>query len=222
MGITLSPKSEKQNLVVDSVAKAGSPRESAEEGFKNKIKRMLISGVKAADVSKAVGVSEGYISQLMDDVNFAKDVQAGRAGNAVGRVNLNAKYDSVEEKLLTRLEQNIPNLYKTNDIVNALRVVGSRKREPIVEKPPEFNGNQVVHLHLSPRIANKFILNGRKDIIGLGEQTFIPMSSLELLKEAKQMIPEMEHTNHAIGYSSNSNEQELRNVSRNGKEKETS
>lgn len=204
--------------VVDTVAKAGSAKDIAEEGFKNKIKKMLIAGTSQSDVAKAVGVSASYISQLMNDVNFAKSIQEGRAESAIGKVNLNSKYDEVEDLLITKLKTQIPFIARTNDIVNALRVVGSRKREPIIEAPQNLGGSQVVHLHLSQRVANKFILNGHKDIIGLGEQTFIPMSSLELLKEAKELLipPTVDNVGNRMLIS----EQESRNVLRNGTQEE--
>lgn len=209
-----SQKSAAQNLQIkagnlEEIQKSGSARSIAEEGIKGRIKKLLISGAIPAEVSRAVGVSESYISQLMQDANFAKEVLSGRAGTATGKAELNAQYDRVEGKLLTKLESNIPSLYKTGDILNALRVVGSRKREPIVEPPSDAGNRPVVHLHLSQRIAQKFIVNQNKDVIGLGETTFIPMSSTELLKEAVESLPQKQLYAEPENYS---NEPSIKNI----------
>lgn len=162
------------------------PRSSAEMAMRSRVLKLLISGATPKQVAESLGISESRISQFKSEEAFAKELQEGLAAKESSTANLNTKYDHLEELLINKLTQTVKTgELKFREMVHALQVVGSKKRTPLIETPDENKIQKVVHLHLVPRIAQKFILNQNKDVVGLGNQDFIPMSSQALLDEVK-------------------------------------
>lgn len=175
-------------LAMNSSALAAAARAAASETaatkLKDRIKKLLISGVKPSEISSAFGVDPSYISQLMSDEKFAEEVLEGRAANAVTRGTLNEEYDSIEKKLLEQLKNTVQLPLKTFELARLLQVVGSRKREPVLPKDnPETK--RVVHLHIAPKMLEKFVLDANRNVVGIGNRSFAPLPSTELLKEVE-------------------------------------
>lgn len=179
-----APPSPLLNSSVLAAAARTAASETAALKLKDKIKKLLIANVKPSEICASIGTDPSYVSQLMADEKFAMEVLEGRANAAALRGNLNEEYDSIEGKLLEQLKNAIQMPLKTFELARLLQVVGQRKREPILPNPNE-NVQKVVHLHFSPKMLEKFVLDGSRNVVGIGNRSFAPLPSSELLKEVE-------------------------------------
>lgn len=162
---------------------------------------MLSRGASAADIARNLAISPTYISQLQSDADFAQELAAKRAAHAAERdsratkvQNIHDKYLSLEERLLDTLTvQAKANLLKPIEQMKLLQVVASKK-EPMqpLANPSSTQVNVVTQITLPAQIAQQFVLNANREIVGMESgQSFAPMSTENLAKLAsKRALPE--------------------------------
>lgn len=162
-----------------------------------RILQLLGQGFPASVVASSVGVSESYISQLLSQEEFANAVQERKFLSTQKHVQMDDKYDSIETKLLEKLEKSIPLIVRPGDITRTLQTINSAKRR---STPLAQGGNVVqtiVNLTLPTAILQKFVSNGNNQIVevqdGTGKsETLVTASSgaLERLsREASEIKP---------------------------------
>ena len=170
--------------------------------LKEKVKKLLIAGAKPSQVAKSLGCDPSYITQLTMDVNFINEILEARAAEVAAAKNLNERYDRIENKLLDKLEAQVDMLpMKTLELLRALQVTGSRKRETILPDPDsQVEKQTVIHLHLPQRLVQKFVMNNAKnDVVGIGDKILAPMPSTELMKEAEVIEQEIKNLGQQTG-----------------------
>lgn len=166
-----------------SSAAASIPKHSY-TGTKGKIVDFLGSGLSPEIVSSAVGVTAGYISQLLSDDEFAKTVTAQRLARLQIQADRDGKYDSLEDLLLEKLENVIDFMCKPHEIIKALTFVnGAKRRVSGLETNTIANTNTVINLILPTQMISHFEKDINNHIIKTGDKALItlPSGSLEQL-----------------------------------------
>ena len=153
--------------------------------MKERALALLGQGIPAVQVAAACGVSESAISQLLADDEFAKQVADLRFTNLQRFNERDSKYDSIEDKLMQKLEQNIPMMFKPMEILKAVQVINSAKRRG--SSAPEHTVNQqtIVNVMLPTQIVQKFTVNPQNQVTRAGEQELLTVQSGTLLKQIK-------------------------------------
>ncbi|MNZ77500.1 hypothetical protein D3C78_960440 [compost metagenome] len=126
---------------------------------------MLGSGAPAHIVAAALGVTEGRISQMMAEEEFAQQVQDLRFHNLQKHTLIDEKYQDMEGKLLDKLEKVLPLMTKPRDVLAAVQVVNNAKRRGAQVSQEAHTHSQVVHLTLPVHITHKFISNVNNQVI---------------------------------------------------------
>ena len=156
---------------------------------------LLGSGVPAESVASALGVTPARISQLLAVESFSTRVAALRYENLQKHNVRDERYDSLEDKLLERLERSLPLLIKPESILKAVTVVNGAKRRGQSTPEQVTNTQNIVNLVLPSVIADKFSVNVNNQVTKAGDQELLTMASGNLLKQVEEATAaRIEHT----------------------------
>ncbi len=162
---------------------------------------LLSRGAAAADVARIVNCSASYISQLLNEEAFARDLASKRSVHLSERNSraqkvqaIHDQYLTIEETLLRNLGQQAKaNLLKPIEQMKLLQVVAGKK-EPAQAMQENISPGQITNItniSLPAMVAAKFVLNENKEIIGTESGTsFAPMSGVALKSFAEERTPE--------------------------------
>ena len=157
-------------------------------GVEEKALNLLGAGVGAEQVAAALGVTPARISQLLSDKNFSDKVTEARYRNLQSHTKRDNTYDSLEDKLLSRLEKSLPLMVKPDTLLKAIAVVNSAKRRGQSAPDQLVNQNNIVNVILPQHIVQTFTTNINNQVTKAGNQELLTMQSGTLLKrvEAKE------------------------------------
>lgn len=119
-------------------------------------------------VATACGISESRISQLMADPQFASRVSELRMLSLQKVAEIDQKYDTMEEKLLDKLEKQLPMVVRPMETARILQTVNAAKRRAsngIPDPSGAANGRGVVNITLPNIVVQKFITNVNNQVV---------------------------------------------------------
>ena len=159
--------------------------------------QLLGTNISQESVAYALGVDPSRISQLLSDESFAAEVQRLRYENLQKHNARDAKYDSLEDKLLEKLDRSTNLMVKPEMILKALQTVNAAKRRG-VDSPQAVNQTtNIVQIALPKQISQKFTVNVDNHVIKAGDQSMVTIQSgtlLDRLKQEKEIVPELSKT----------------------------
>ncbi len=147
--------------------------------------QLLGSGLGPSAVALAVGVTESRISQLMSQEDFRESVSKLRFESLNKHNEMDVKYDVMEDKLLKKLEEQLPLMQKPMEILRTLQVINAAKRRGQSAPEQLTQQNQVVSILMPTSITQKFTTNINNQVILAGDQTLETIQSNTLLRSAK-------------------------------------
>lgn len=136
-------------------------------------------------VAAALGVTPGYISQLMADEKFAAAVQELRYQNLNRHNERDNKLDTLEDQIIDKMQRSLPLVMRPMELTRMLQVVNGAKRRG--QSAPESASTQtkVVTITVPVQVINRFTTNQENQVIQVGEQQLITMQSGVLLERVK-------------------------------------
>lgn len=165
--------------------------------------QLLGAGVTSEQVASALGVTPSRIAQLMSQKYFSDKVSALRYKALTAHNKRDGNYDSLEDKLLEKLDKALPLMIRPDTILKAMQVVNSAKRRGS-SAPQSINNTQnVVNLILPSVITQKFATDINNQVIKAGDQSLLTMPSSQLLKVNSRAEEEKELSNELSSERSN-------------------
>lgn len=149
---------------------------------------LFSKGVTPIEISRALGITPGAVTQLMAHPDVAPQISEIRAAQIARSSALDARYDSLEEKLVTQLEKSVALILKPQEIAKTIVMINGLKRRGAAHAPELGPQNQVT-LQLAPQILQRFVTNTHNQVVSVGGQTLITMQSSN--------IPKLAEANHA-------------------------
>lgn len=152
--------------------------------MKERILDYLAAGIKPVQVCSIVGVTPAYISQLLANEDFKKELEE-RIQNQpedAKETALDTKYDAIEHSILNAVQNSLANA-ELPALTAALRVVGERqekmkqRRNPVLQNPAQVN---LIQLTLPTRYiqqAPTIQMNEQQEVIAVGDAVLAPMSA---------------------------------------------
>jgi transcriptional regulator with XRE-family HTH domain len=144
---------------------------------------LLGAGVSQEAVASALGVTASYISQLMADKDFAQQVADKRFTQLHQHTVRDNKYDTIEDRLLERMEQSLPMMIKPNEILRAIQVVNAAKRRGSQAQELPVGQHAQVVLNIPIKLVQKFTTNILNQVITVEGKDLITMPPQTLLKK---------------------------------------
>lgn len=163
--------------------------------MKDRILNLLGQGIAPVIVAQTVGCNPSYISQLLQEEEFALAVAKLRCEGIEKEVNRDNKYDALEDKLLEKLENVLPFMLKPRDILDALTRINAAKRRATVGVSETGTGKTtIINLTLPTIVVQKYQTNQNNEVIDVSGRALINLPPQTLLKslenlEAKDATP---------------------------------
>jgi len=179
------------NKVLDSLGGSSMPASTANLNHTNtgattsieeKALKLLGSGVNPEQTAMALGVSPSRISQLMSEKKFADKVATLRYAVLQSATLRDGKYDTLEDKLIDKLDKSMPLMVRPDTILKAIATINSAKRRGQSAAPSVSNQQNIVQLILPTVITQKFTTNINNQVIKTGSKELVTMASGTLNK----------------------------------------
>lgn len=148
--------------------------------LEERIATLLGDGIPAATVAASLGCSESYISQLLSQDDFKQRISTARYEVLAKHNERDASYDTLEDKLLLKLDSSLPLMHRPAEILKALQVVNAAKRRGASAPEAIQEKAVVLKLVMPAQIMHKFTVNIQNQVIQAGEQELLTISSKEL------------------------------------------
>lgn len=159
---------------------------------------LLGQGLGPEMVAAAVGVSTSAISQLISDPEFSARVAELRFQNLAEHSSRDKKYDSLEDRLIEKLENMLSFMVRPMEVLKAISVINAAKRRG-VSNPEHITGQQqTISLSLPSHLLGIYASNSNiqvnihNQVIKAGDQELITIQSGRLdslSKEHKNVVP---------------------------------
>lgn len=153
---------------------------------KEQIKELLKNNCAPSDVALAVGCEPSYVSQLLQDQDFAAEVAVARIQILKEQSDRDGKYDSLEDKLLQGLEMKLEQgvaFLKIETILRAIQTVNQAKRRGAPVGGPSTVINNVINLNLPAHTVREFSVSGENEVIAVGSQALVSMAASQVLNK---------------------------------------
>ena len=167
-------------------AGTGKLRTGATTSVEDRALSLLGAGVVADSVASALGVSPSYISQLLSNDAFATKVATIRYENLQKHNVRDDSYDSLEDQLLVKLQQQLPLMMKPETILRAIATINGAKRRGQTAPDSIINNTNIVQLVLPQVITEKFAVNIDNQVTRAGSQELHTIPSGNLLKQVEE------------------------------------
>lgn len=156
---------------------------------KNQARDLLGSGLSTNVVASALGCSDGYISQLLSNEEFAAEVSRLRLLNLQSHNRRDGVVNSIEDALLEKLQDAISQnaFYKPKDLLHAFAVVNSAKRRGVTHTDTAAPaGSTIINLNIPAPVARRFTIDSRGEVLQVDEQTLVTMPTGQLLRTLQE------------------------------------
>ena len=148
---------------------------------------LLGQGIGPEMVAAAVGVSVSRISQLLSDPNVAAEVAELRFKNLSAHNTRDAKYDTLEDKLLEKLEDLLPFMIRPLEILRAIQTINGAKRRGASAPEAIIGQKTVVALIMPTQITQIFAakdtsltLNTHNQVVKVGDTDLVTVQSARM------------------------------------------
>lgn len=158
----------------------------------DEVKKYLCAGVSQETTAKAVGCDPAYVSQLMSDPEFAREVVETQTMRGIRQVELDTSKDTIEDLLLRRLHHAVvhDHIRDPMKIARVLQTVGSlpRRSSEIPQAPARLPTAPIALPQVLIQQYNITVDNSNR-VVQIGEDSFLPATAqqLERLSNAKRI-----------------------------------
>lgn len=158
----------------------------------NQVITYLKNGITPIEISRALGITPGAVTQLMQSPAVSTEIAKMQAEQQARSSAIDARYDSIEEKLLIQLEKTVPLLMRPGEIANVLTRINAAKRRGVAHQVAQGPA-QVLQLNIPIALQNKFVVNAANQVVQAGEQTLVTMQSSNIPGLAQAITGEAHH-----------------------------
>jgi len=151
--------------------------------MKEKIQELLGNGVSPAAAALAVGCEQSYITELLKDDTFAGAVAARKVDLLQSATLRDERYNSLEDTLLNKLEENIDLFMNPDKILSALERVNKMVRRG-AGVPTEQTLNirdSLVSIVLPKVLVQNIQINNENQVVSVQGKTMATIGAKNLL-----------------------------------------
>jgi len=153
---------------------------------KDRILKLLGSGLGGEIVSATVGCDPSYISQLMSDEDFRSRVLALRIESLTADTQRDRAIDEIEDVLIEKLKAGLDFLVSTKDILRAYAVINAAKRRGAKATDTTVVNNNIVNLILPRIIVQKYTVSRTGEVVEVEGKPLVTIPAQRLLADRKQ------------------------------------
>ena len=148
-----------------------------------RIKQLLGIGLSGEVVATTVGCDPSYISQLMSDENFKAEIIALRSASLTADSHRDSNIGKLEDRAITKLEEMLEWVTKPGDMLRFFQVLNAAKRRGVGAADNLVINQQIVQLQLPTAPLERLTIDGRGEVVAVGDQDLITMQPAQLVKQ---------------------------------------
>lgn len=159
---------------------------------------LLGQGIGAEAVAAAIGVTTSRISQLLSDPIFSSKVAELRFQNLSKHNERDNRYDTMEDKLLEKMEDLLPMMMRPMEVLKAISVINMAKRRGSSTPESITQKQTVIPLVLPQILIQNFSAetNINNQVVKIGNQDLVTIQSARMNQLlSKSEVPYVEATN---------------------------
>jgi hypothetical protein len=146
-----------------------------------KLIELLGWGITQIAAANALGISDSRVSQLMAKPEFANRVSAAKIVNLESGVSRDKNYDSLEDKLLEKLNFSLDALDKPMQIIRAIQVINAAKRTKTDTNSTYQGLANIVNITLPTQVINNLLISQQNNqVLAIEGKELTPMNSAQL------------------------------------------
>lgn len=155
---------------------------------RERVKALLSSGVSQAQAASAIGVEESYVSQLMAEDEFRREVQEGRAGLAIKHVETDKSIDEIESKAWKKVDALLPLQTDLMKVLKVAQIANAAKRKAEAAAAVNAQPATVVALNLPNVQAVQIVLSTDRQVVEVAGRPLqtLPSSSVQKLLQDRR------------------------------------
>lgn len=154
---------------------------------KSQIIALAEAGISNTLIAARCEVSESYVSQVLAENSIKSKVLEAQLSLLDERTKRDARYDEIEDTLLTKLKSKLPDIYKPQDILRSLVAINRAERRGATSQQLAELANKkessTIAIELPERIRTRIIKSASREIISVNERAMVTMDSRLLLEE---------------------------------------
>lgn len=143
-----------------------------------------------AQISRKLNVSEGYVSQVINQSDFSNKVIQAKLKYLDEATERDNTLNKIEDLIVNKLKEAIPNFYKPKDILMAFSVVNKAvRRGATTEDLQSLNrdsDNKVIKISLPEVIRQRYKLNSQSEVIEVEGRPLVTADSKTLYQQVTQ------------------------------------
>lgn len=138
---------------------------------------LLGAGALPSQVAAALGVEQSYISELLGNEEFSRQVTELRFNALVKHNERDSAIDALEDALIKKMKDIIPMMYKPSEIIHAFTRINQAKRRGSSAPEQTISHQTIINLSLPTQILQHFSVNAQNQVIRAGQQDLITVQS---------------------------------------------
>lgn len=156
---------------------------------REKLLGLLAAGVSQGSAALAVGVTDGYVSQLLQDESFSALLTERRGVSLVTAIAHDSRVESVEAKALHAVEQKLPFVRNAMEAARIFQILNSsKKRLQVSGSQAESLGAQQVTIVLPKAAAVQITMNSINQVIEVQGRSMATLPSRSLPSLAADVV----------------------------------
>jgi transcriptional regulator with XRE-family HTH domain len=155
-------------------------------GIQERVKDLLAAGVSQTQVASAVGVSESYISQLMENEEFRDEVIRARGEAALEDVKADEETDDIEGIARRKIKQLLPFENNVMKVLKVYQVMNGAKRKTEPAQQLQNTAGVIVNITLPQRAIVDFKLTSDRQVVEVAGRSMATLPSNVLHQKLRQ------------------------------------
>lgn len=154
--------------------------------MKERIIEMLGNGVSATAVAAALGVTDGYVSQVLNEEGVTEKVQELRAAKYAAFAQEDDDLNKAEAAALRRVNQLLPLMTKPTDAARVFSILNAAKRKVGSVESAAPVGATIIQIALPEAAKVSFTLSSDRQVVEVEDRSLITMPAKNLAARLEQ------------------------------------
>lgn len=174
------------------------PNSISGDATRGKLLGLLGAGVSQTAAALACGVSDGYVSQILQEPEFAAALANQRTQKLDDAIKHDETIEGVEAKALKSLEAKLPFVRNPLEAARIFQILNTAKKRAVIsDSRPEALGAQQVTIVLPKAAAVHISMNAQNQVIDIAGRSMATLPSKALPTLQAETIKAKEDENAA-------------------------
>lgn len=152
----------------------------------DKILQAVVAGISQTAIAQMMNVSDGLISQVINTDEFQIRLRQKRATQMAQAAIRQEKLESLQDKLIDKVDNLIPFITKPTEATAALRAIAEVAKNNMPMTGETQEASNVVTIYMPTAIGVNFQLNSQNEVIDIDGRTIVGANATQIMERAAE------------------------------------